>query len=70
MYELLTDRELTVLQSMLHEAAEEAYGMARANDDDASWRGRFVPLHKEVAHLFLEAGTALIARLDGSAKAA
>ncbi len=68
MYDLLTTRELTVLQSMLYEGAEDAFGMAHIRGDDLSWGYR--PLHREIAHLFIEAGTELVQRLHQPAQAA
>src|SRR5487761_1583896 len=70
MYDLLTTTELTVLQSMLFEGTEEACRTAALKGDDPDWVEQYRPTHREIAHLFIEAGTELIRRLDQQLKAA
>lgn len=71
MYDLLTTRELTVLQSMLYEGAEDTFAMAYPKGgDDPDDSGNYRPLYQEIAHLFIEAGTDLVERLRPSAGAA
>jgi hypothetical protein len=64
MYDVLDTRELTALQSILFEAAEDAYRTAHLTQDDPDWLGHYHPVHQEIAHLFIEAATALLERLD------
>jgi len=70
MYDLLTTRELTVLQSMLYDGTKAAYRVARLMGEDRDSFERYRPVHTETAHTFIEAGTELVRRLDGIAKAA
>lgn len=70
MYELLTAAELTALQSMLYEGAEEAYWNAEIERGDPECGEHYRPLHTEIAHLFIEAGTELLERLDRQLAAA
>ncbi len=70
MYELLTTSELTVLQSMLFEGAEEVYKLADLVCDDPECAELYRSAHREIAHLFIEAGTELIGRLDEQLQAA
>jgi hypothetical protein len=64
MYDLLTTKELTVLQSMLFEGTEEAYGAVCAGYDAPTWTAQYYPVHGELGQLFIEAGTELLLRLD------
>jgi hypothetical protein len=64
MYKLLSTRELTALQSMLFEGTEDAYRAASLTADDLDWLGHYRPVHQEIAHLFIEAATELLERLD------
>ena len=70
MYELLTTTELNVLQSMLFEGTEDAFRLANANDGNPGWAQHYRPVHHEVGHLFIEAGTELLGRLDQQVQAA
>lgn len=70
MYNLLTTSELTVLQSMLYEGTEDAYGLVGLKRDQPPWAADYVPLHCELAHLFLEAGSELVDRLNQRRRAA
>jgi hypothetical protein len=64
MYDTLDTPELTALQSILFEGTEDAYRTAHLMRDDPDWFGRHHPVHQEIAHLFLEAATELLERLD------
>jgi hypothetical protein len=64
MYDLLTTDELTMLQRMLYDGTEEAYKVTRSRDEEPDWPGRYRPVHRELGHLFIEAGTELVERLD------
>jgi hypothetical protein len=64
MYDMLATRELTVLQSVLFEGTEDAYRTAHLTHDDPDWLGHYHPVHQEIAHLFIEAATELLERLD------
>jgi hypothetical protein len=64
MYDLLTTRELTVLQNALFAAAEEAYWIVNAQDGDNTCFESYRLMHREIAHLFIEAGVELLIRLD------
>jgi hypothetical protein len=64
MYEALTTTELIVLQSMLFEGTEDAFMLADLKREDPDWYQVYRPAHREIAGLFLEAGTELITRLD------
>lgn len=70
MYDALSTRELTVLQSMLFEAAEDSYQMAELRPGDRARVQCYGSVHREIGHLFIEAGTELLLRLDQSVKAA
>jgi len=70
MFDMLTTRELTVLQSMLFESTEEAYKLIALKCSDTGWFRHYRPVHHEVGNLFIEAGTALLQRLDTSVEAA
>jgi hypothetical protein len=59
MYDMLTDAELNVLQLMLFEGSEKAFSMAGENVFDP----HSAQCHRELAGLFLEAGTELSRRL-------
>lgn len=64
MYDTLTTSELTVLQSMLFEGTEEAYRLARIEGDAPGGTRYYRRVHSELGHLFIEAGTELLMRLD------
>jgi hypothetical protein len=64
MYELLSTKELATLQVWLFEGTEEAFRVACATGDDPGWWQRRPALHRELAALFIEAGTELFQRLD------
>lgn len=64
MYDALTFRELTLLQGMLYEGTEKAFSVASSGCLDSNWFGRYRPIHSEVGHLFIEAGTELLERFD------
>ncbi len=64
MYDLLDARELTTLQSILFEGTENAYLTAQLMCDDPDWFGHYHLVHQEIAHLFIEAATELLERLD------
>jgi hypothetical protein len=66
MYDALTMSELCVLQSMLYEGTEDAFRVAHLNRSDPAWFGYYRPVHREVAVLFIDAGTELVARLDAA----
>ena len=70
MYDALTTSELTVLQSMLFEGTEDAFRIACLQDGEPNWTGQYRPVHRELGHLFIEAGTELLLRLDLQVKAA
>jgi hypothetical protein len=70
MYDLLTTAELTVLQSMLYEATEDAFGASSAVNGRPGWAAYYSPVHQELGSLFIEAGTELLQRLDQAAKVA
>jgi hypothetical protein len=70
MYEMLTTTELTVLQSMLFEGTEEAFRIAELKRGDPEWLSHYRPAHREIAHLFIEAGTELLGRFDHHLRAA
>jgi hypothetical protein len=61
---MLDNQELTTLQNILFEATEDAYRTAHLFSDEPSWFVRYHPVHQEIAHLFIEAATGLIDRLD------
>lgn len=69
MYDLLTTGELIVLQNMLYRGTKAAYRTARLKGRDPAWFEDYRPVHTEVAHIFIEAGTELVRRLDRSVKA-
>ena len=64
MYDLLTTKELTVLQSMLFEGTEDTYRLARLQEADPRSMEFYRSVHAELANLFIEAGTELLQRLD------
>jgi hypothetical protein len=64
MYEMLTTRELTTLQSIFYEATENVYRAVSAKDGCSEWIRHYGPVHLELGHLFIEAGTELLQRLD------
>jgi hypothetical protein len=66
MYDLLTTEELIVLQYMLYYGTKAVYNAARLTGKDPDWFEHYRPLHTEVAHAFIEAGTELVRRLDHS----
>ncbi len=70
MYDLLTTSELTVLQSMLFEGTEETYRLACTGSAGPGRAKRYCPVHRELGHLFIEAGTELLLRLDQQIKVA
>jgi hypothetical protein len=70
MYNLLTTKELTTLQSMLFEATEAAFQAVTAKNEDPAWFARYRPLHRELGNLFIEAATELLLRVDQDVKAA
>jgi hypothetical protein len=70
MYELLTSAELNVLQSMLYEGTEDAFRLASIRDGNPGWVVHYRPVHSELGHLFIEAGTELLIRLDHQVQAA
>jgi hypothetical protein len=70
MYEVLTTKELAVLQSMLYEAVEEVFRTINVMDGQPVWAELYRPLHWELGHLFIEAGTELVQRLDQHVPAA
>jgi hypothetical protein len=63
MYDLLTNEELTVLQSMLFSGAEDAYWVADLESADPETAEQHCLAHHEIAALFIEAGTELVRRL-------
>jgi len=70
MYDSLTTTELTVLQNKLFRAAEKAYWVIIVEDGCPGWFERYQPMHRELGHLFIEAGEELVARLSDVIKAA
>jgi hypothetical protein len=70
MYDLLTTTELTVLQSMLFEGTEDTYRLAGVRDGNLGGMAHYRPVHLELGHLFIEAGTELLQRLDQQLEAA
>jgi hypothetical protein len=64
MYHALTTRELTVLQSMLYEATENAYRVVSFKHGCPDWINHYGPVHLETGDLFIEAGTELLQRLN------
>jgi|GEM_PF-5731504 hypothetical protein len=64
MFDILTTRELTVLQSMFYEGTQKVYEIADGNRANASRFGFYRSAHREVGYLFLEVGTELLKRLD------
>lgn len=70
MYDVITTSELTVLQSMLFEGAEDVYRFADLVSDDRELAAHYCATHQEIAHLFIEAGSELIVRLDEQFQAA
>ena len=70
MYHSLTIRELSTLQDMLFAATEEAYRVVYLKEGDPDWFVRYQPMHRELGHLFIEAGEELLARLNQMIKAA
>lgn len=70
MYEMITTSELTVLQSMLFEGTEDIYRFAKLVSNDLELAARCRATHREIAHLFIEAGSELVVRLDERLQAA
>ena len=70
MYSMLSTRELTVLQSMLYEATEEAFRVVGENGLELDSAEGYRATHREIAHLFIRAATELVGRLDHAARAA
>ena len=70
MYDLLTTAELNVLQSMLFEAAEDAFRIASITDGNWGRAQRYGAVHHDLGNLFIEAGTELLVRLDQQVTAA
>jgi hypothetical protein len=70
MYDMLTVRELNVLQHMLFYGTEKAFAVVRENgwepDSEDCHRG----IHSELAHLFIEVATELFQRLEQTPAAA
>jgi hypothetical protein len=64
MYDKLTFRELTVLQSMLYEGTEQAFSIADRLRSEPEWFSRYRPTHSEIAELFIEAATELLDRME------
>jgi hypothetical protein len=64
MYGTLTTAELAVLKDVLFEGSEEAYRVACASRAELGWAEHRQPVHRELAQLFIEAGTELFLRLD------
>lgn len=64
MYDLLTIGELTVLQSMLYQSAEDMYQVTELNLDTLVGAKLYRPAHQEIALLFIEATTELVARIE------
>jgi hypothetical protein len=69
MYDALTFRELTVLQSMLYEGTQNALSIASLGRSDIARYNQYMPLHKELGLLFIEAGTELLERIDSEDRA-
>lgn len=70
MYDLLTMKELALLQSMLFEATEDAFNTVTAKNGNPAWFVRYRPFHRELGDLFIEAGTELMFRLNQGTRAA
>jgi hypothetical protein len=70
MYEMLTRAELTTLQNLLFEGTEEAYRVADLMREDPHSFMSYRQVHREVGHLFIEAGTELLERLDQGVRVA
>jgi hypothetical protein len=64
MYDGLTFREFTALQSMLFEGTERAFCVANHRRSDPSWFDRYQPTHSEIAALFIEVATELLDRIE------
>ena len=64
MYYMLTIKELTALQNMLFEGTERAFFIANEEFPELPSPERRREIHKELAHLFMEAATELIDRLE------
>ena len=64
MYDTLTFRELTILQNMLYEGTEESFRIVNFWRSDPDWFGRYRPVHAEIAHVVIEAGTELLDRIE------
>jgi hypothetical protein len=64
MYDALTFRELTVLQSMLYEGTQNAFCIASLGRSDLARYNQYMPIHREIGLLFIEAGTELLERID------
>lgn len=64
MYNLLTTKELTLLEGMLFKATEDAFLAVTAKNGDPAWFARYRPFHRELGNLFIEVGAELLLRLD------
>ena len=64
MYYILTNRELTILPNILFEGTENAFLVASGNGPELDSAESRRAINKEVAHLFIEAVTELIGRLE------
>lgn len=70
MYYMLTTKELTALQNMLFEGTERAFFVASEDFPEVASLERRREIHKELAHLFIEAAAELIDRLERLPQAA
>ena len=70
MYDALTTKELTVLQSLLYEGTEKSYLVAELGRENADYLARYRSVHHEVGGLFIEAGMELLGRLGEFSHAA
>jgi hypothetical protein len=66
MYDNLSSCELMRLQSMLCEGTEDAFRLASLQSVAKDWTDRYRQLHRDLAMLFIEAGTELIFRIDAT----
>jgi hypothetical protein len=64
MYYMLTNRELAILPNILFEGTENAFLVASGNGPELDSAESRRTISKEVAHLFIEAVTELIGRLE------
>lgn len=70
MYDILTTRELIVLQNKLFDGTEDAFSIASGNGLQQDTTECHRVIHEELAHLFMEAATELIGRFENIPKAA